>query len=103
MTHIPLLDSHVRFVAVLPALQDLILRSTGLSNIEYASPSSHCRTEIDQGFPTRGPSPSCEGYKSRVDNDSATVSVASAKIRYLGSVGTRIDTAGARRLTAGSL
>ena len=34
-------------------------------------------------------------YNSRIDNDSVAVSVASAKIKYLDLVGTRIDMAGA--------
>jgi len=42
-------------------------------------------------------------YNSRVDNDSVAVSVDFAKIKSLGSVGTRINTAGAHRLTAASL
>jgi len=42
-------------------------------------------------------------YNSRVDNVSVAVLVASAKIKYLDLVGTRIDMAATGRLTAASL
>ena len=106
LAYVLLPDSIVRFVGFLPALQDLFLGSTGISNFGYASLSSPCRTEIRSRFSNSLALPRLVelalAYNSRVDNNSVAAPVASAKIKYLDLVGTRIDVAGARRLTAAS-
>src|SRR5258706_12504894 len=65
LSHVPLLDSDVRFLVSLPALQVLFLESTGISNIGYASLSSSSRTQIRSASSNSSPSPILSILESR--------------------------------------